>query len=103
MTRLFSTINWYFHFWPSLFSPVSSNYLLPTKKGEGKLFEFLVYFRFLSAQNAATPIIQATATAAMMATSVVINGVSVAGCSGSIGVEGDAAGSTLMAVSANDA
>ena len=67
----------------------------PTKKGEGK---FWVYFRFLSAQKAAMPITDATATTAMIATSVVIKGASVG--SGSIGPDGAGASVTPMAVSA---
>jgi hypothetical protein len=48
----------------------------PQKK-EGKM---LVYFRFLSAQYAMMPTTATTATAAMMAVSVVIKGASVVGC-----------------------
>ena len=49
--------------------PFSSNALLPNKKKGGK---FLVYFRFLSTQNAPMPMTLAIATASMMATSVVM-------------------------------
>ena len=55
------------------FSLFSSFFLIlfTPKKREGK---FWIYFSFFSAQKAATPIIDAIATAAMMATSVVIKG-----------------------------
>jgi hypothetical protein len=53
--------------------------LLPKKEG-GKNW---VYFRFLSAQNATIPMMQATATATSIATSVVMNGVSAVGSVGS--------------------
>jgi hypothetical protein len=48
----------------------------------------LVYFRFLISRNAAIPMMQATATAATMATSMVIKGASSVGsiASGSINV-----------------
>ena len=60
-----------------------------------------VYFRFLSTQYAAMPMMAATATAAMMATSVVIRGVGSSGVdsSGSIGPAGDGASDTNIAVS----
>ena len=46
----------------------------------------MVYFRFLSAQKLTTPMTQATATAASMAISVVMNGASVGSVgSGSVG------------------
>ena len=54
---------------------------LKNKKRKGGL---VVYFRFLSSQNAAAPIIAPTASAAMMAISVVMNGVSVVGTVGSV-------------------
>ena len=69
--------------------------LLPKKEG-GKI---LVYFRFLSAQKVTIPMIAAIIMAAIMATSVVRKGDSV-GASGSIGVAGDGAGPTPIAVSA---
>ena len=68
----------------------------------------IVYFclRFLSAQKATMPMTDATATAAMIATSVVIKGVSVGsvgsgvvssvGSVGSIRVDADAAAPTPM-------
>ena len=68
--------------------------LFPKKEG-GK---FLVYLRLRSVQKATMPIMTATATAAMMANSVVIRGASVG--SGSIGCAADAAGPTPIAVSA---
>ncbi len=61
---------------------------LTPKKGGGKWF----YFRFLSAQYAATPMTEATATAASMATSVVMNGASAVGSSGVSG-SSDSSGS----------
>ena len=64
----------------------------------------MVYFRFLSAQKLITPIMLATATTAMMATSVVIKGVSVGSGdgegSGSIVPPDDGAGPTVTAVPA---
>ena len=52
----------------------------------------MAYFRFLSTQKVATPMMLAIAMAAIIATSVVIKGVSVG--SGSIGPVGEAAGPT---------
>jgi hypothetical protein len=71
----------------------------PEKKKGGKN---LVYFRFRSAKNATTPIMQAIATAASMASSMVMSGVSVlaaalgAASSGSIDCAGDRLSPTLM-------
>ena len=58
----------------------------------------MTYFRFRSAQNATMPMMQATATAAIIATSVVISVTSVG--SGSIGPPGDGASVTPNDVSA---
>ena len=57
---------------------------------------FWVYFRFLSAQKLTAPMIAATATAAMIATSVVMSGIG----SGSIGPFDEDAGPTERAVAA---
>ena len=54
------------HFLPMIFTP--------KKRREGNC---LVYFRFRSAQKVITPMMQATTTAKIIATSVVINGASV--------------------------
>ncbi len=71
----------------------------------------MVYFRFLSAQNADIPTMQATATAAIIANSVVITGASAA-CvgsavtgavnSGSIACDDDGASSTTKYVEADE-
>ena len=77
--------------------------LLPKKEG-GKLID---YFRFLSAQKLTIPIMTATATAAIMAISVVASGASVAAIgsadagegatgSGSIDCAADVASPTFM-------
>ena len=55
----------------------------------------MVYFRFLSAQKLITPIMLATATAAMMATSVVIKGVSVGSGEGDGSGDGEGSGSIV--------
>ncbi len=69
-----------------LFSPpLCLKLITPHKKRGGKI---VVYFRFLSAQKLTAPMMLATATAAIMATSVVIKGVSGVGS----GVEGDGSG-----------
>jgi len=92
-----SIVSGYFSFpVPEPTQPHSSDFY-PQKKREENC---LVYFRFLSAQNATMPMTAATATAAMMAISVVIRGASVG--SGSIGVEGDGAASTVMYVAVDD-
>ena len=82
--------------------------IIPQKKGR----ENWVYFRFFSAKKLTAPIAHATATAMIMASSVVINGVSgvsasgvsgvtgVSGVSGSTGVEAETAGPTVTAVPA---
>ena len=66
----------------------------------------MVYFRFLSAKKLTAPIMLAIATAAIMATSVVIRGVSgvtgVTGISGSTGVDAEAAGPTVTYVVADE-
>ena len=81
----------------------------------------MVYFRFLSVQKLTAPMMLAIATAAMIATSVVIKGVSGVGSgegdgdgegsgegdgegegSGSIGVDGDGAGPTVTHVVADE-
>jgi len=79
----------------SLFSSFISLIFSP-KKREGKL----VYFRFLSVQKLTAPMMLAIATAAMIATSVVINGVSGVGSGegdgdGEGSGEGDGSGSIV--------
>jgi len=64
--------------------PLCLKLITPHKKRGGKI---VVYFRFLSAQKLTAPTMLATATAAIMATSVVIKGVSGVGSG-----EGDGSG-----------
>jgi hypothetical protein len=58
---------------PEPFQPLSPFFVLLPKKEGGKIDG---YFRFLSVQNAAMPMMQATATAASIAISVLISGAS---------------------------
>ena len=64
----------------------------------------MVYLRFLSAQNDAMPITTATAAAAMMAKSVVLNSGASDGSvgSGSNCCAGDGAGSTVRVAAADE-
>jgi hypothetical protein len=84
LTLLLSLLGDFISLFLSLFSPFSI-WLLPKKRREGKLLDYL---RFLMIQKPATTA-TATITAATIASSVVINGTSVLSVtSGSIGVAG---------------
>jgi hypothetical protein len=110
MKPSFQTIHYHFRSisCKSPFSPFFDIFT-PQKKREGKL---MVYLRFRSAKKAAIPMMHATATAAIIAISVLISGASVASTgavdagaasSGSIDCAAVGASETPNAVSAYDA